>query len=154
MSLGKNIRKKRIALGLSQQKLADAMGYRNRSSITKIEKDQSPVTGDQLQRLAQILHTTVGYLANDEPETELPKGIIIPDPSVLNPPEQRRSKQRCADYGAIHKQRGGETNEAEKHGMPFPCHSIDRRDQYYKLPGSGRNHDPRADNRAQADPRQ
>ena len=95
MSLGKNIRKKRIALGLSQQKLADAMGYRNRSSITKIEKDQSPVTGGQLQRLAQILHTTVGYLANDEPETELPKGIIIPDPSVLNPPEQRRSKQRC-----------------------------------------------------------
>ena len=95
MSLGKNIRKKRIALGISQQKLADAMGYRNRSSITRIEKDASPVTGEQLQQLAQILHTTVGYLANDEPENDLPKGIIVPDPSVLNPPERRKRKQRC-----------------------------------------------------------
>ena len=38
MPLGDNIRKRRVALNLSQQEVADAMGYKTRSSIAKLEK--------------------------------------------------------------------------------------------------------------------
>ena len=43
MSLGENIRRRRIQLHLSQQELADALGYKTRSSITKIEKDETRI---------------------------------------------------------------------------------------------------------------
>ena len=36
--LARRVRERRAALGLSQEELADRMGYRSKSSITKLEK--------------------------------------------------------------------------------------------------------------------
>lgn len=71
MSVGSNIKHRRIQLRMSQQELADAMGYKTRSTIAKIESGENDVSQKKLQKLAQILDTTVetlvsGYKANQE----------------------------------------------------------------------------------------
>ena len=66
MGLGENIRKRRLALKMSQQSLADAMGYKTRSSITRIEKEETGVDQKKLKRLARILKTNEDYLLNGE----------------------------------------------------------------------------------------
>ena len=62
MSVGANIRKRRYELRMSQQELADAMGYRTRSTIAKIESGENDVSQKKLQRFAAVLDTTVEAL--------------------------------------------------------------------------------------------
>ena len=65
MSLGEKIRKRRTELKLSQQELADALGYKTRSSIAKLEKNKSKLTNEKLVTLSRVLQTTVNYLTSD-----------------------------------------------------------------------------------------
>ena len=63
MSIGANIKKRRFELGLSQQELADLMGYKTRSTIARIESGENDVTQQKLKRFAQALDTTPEALA-------------------------------------------------------------------------------------------
>ena len=72
MSVGTNIKKRRYELKMSQQNLADAMGYKTRSTIAKIEAGENDVSQKKLQKFAAVLHTSVealisGYTSNFEP---------------------------------------------------------------------------------------
>ena len=58
MSVGLNIKKRRFELKMSQQELADAMGYKTRSTIAKIESGENDVSQKKLQHFAQVLDTT------------------------------------------------------------------------------------------------
>ncbi len=62
MSVGSNIKKRRYELRMSQQELADAMGYKTRSTITKIESGENDVSQKKLERFAKVLDTTVEAL--------------------------------------------------------------------------------------------
>lgn len=62
MSVGTNIKKRRFELRMSQQELADALGYKTRSTIAKIESGENDVTQKKLQRFAEVLDTTVEAL--------------------------------------------------------------------------------------------
>lgn len=62
MSVGLNIKKRRFELRMSQQELADAMGYKTRSTIAKIESGENDVSQKKLQRFADVLDTTVEAL--------------------------------------------------------------------------------------------
>ncbi len=62
MSVGSNIKKRRFELKMSQQELADAMGYKTRSTIAKIESGENDVSQRKLQRFADVLDTTVEEL--------------------------------------------------------------------------------------------
>jgi len=62
MSIGTNIKKRRFELGMSQQELANAMGYKTRSTIAKIESGENDVSQLKLQRFAKILDTSVEAL--------------------------------------------------------------------------------------------
>jgi len=66
MAIGANIRKRRFELRMTQQELADAMGYRTRSTIAKIESEENDVSQKKLQRFANILDTTVEALITGE----------------------------------------------------------------------------------------
>ena len=46
MTIGERIQKRRTALGMTQEDLALALGYKSRSSINKIEKDERSLTRD------------------------------------------------------------------------------------------------------------
>ena len=62
MSVGANIKKRRYELRMSQQELADAMGYSTRSTIAKIESGENDVSQKKLQKFATALDTTVEAL--------------------------------------------------------------------------------------------
>lgn len=62
MSVGSNIKKRRYELRMSQQELADAMGYKTRSTIAKIESGENDVSQKKLQKFAAVLDTTVEAL--------------------------------------------------------------------------------------------
>ena len=62
MSVGANIKKRRFELNMSQQDLADAMGYKTRSTIAKIESGENDVTQKRLTKFAEVLDTTVEAL--------------------------------------------------------------------------------------------
>ena len=50
MAVGDNIKKRRYELKMSQQELADLMGYKTRSTIAKIESGENDVTQKKLQK--------------------------------------------------------------------------------------------------------
>lgn len=62
MSIGANIKKRRFELKMSQQELADALGYKTRSTIAKIESGENDVSHSKLKRFAEVLDITVEEL--------------------------------------------------------------------------------------------
>ena len=69
MTIYERIRQLRISAGMSQEDLAHAMGYKDRSMITKIESGKVDISQKKIVEFARILNTTPGYLMgwSDEP---------------------------------------------------------------------------------------
>lgn len=86
MSLGANIKKRRIERNMSQQELADALGYRTRSTIAKIESGKNDVSQKKLIKFAAALGTTVDALISGDTSAPLPT-----QPSAM-PAEMKRNK--------------------------------------------------------------
>ena len=59
---GKNIKKRREELGMTQEELAKACGYQSKSSISKIEAEETDLTQSKLVEIANALRTTPGAL--------------------------------------------------------------------------------------------
>ena len=79
MSVGANIKKRRYELRMSQQELADALGYKTRSTIAKIESGENDVTQKKLQKFAEVLDTTVEALISGVAQSPV---ISAPTPSI------------------------------------------------------------------------
>lgn len=62
MKIGDRIRFRREELGLSQDELAQKLGYKSRSSINKIEKGQNDIPQSKVRDFAIALDTTAEYL--------------------------------------------------------------------------------------------
>ena len=56
--LSTRLRLRREELGLSQEELAQRMGYRSKSSITKLEKGINDIPQSKVEELAAALQTT------------------------------------------------------------------------------------------------
>lgn len=70
-SIGERIRKQRNLIGMSQQELATKLGYKNRSSINKIELNGYDIPTSKIAEIADALETTVDYLVGwDAKENE------------------------------------------------------------------------------------
>lgn len=67
MSVGSNIKKRRYEMRMSQQELADLLGYKTRSTISRIESGLNDVSQKKLARIAEVLDTTVESLISDAP---------------------------------------------------------------------------------------
>jgi 2-C-methyl-D-erythritol 4-phosphate cytidylyltransferase len=95
MSLGEKIRKRRLELKLSQQDLADALGYKTRSSIAKLEKNKSRLTHEKIVMLARTLQTTVNYLVTSANEEESGRhGTLITSDDLQNEDSRQKDKQK------------------------------------------------------------
>ena len=55
MKLYENIRLRREELKMSQQELADKLGYTSRSTITKIESGENDLTQSKIEAFAKAL---------------------------------------------------------------------------------------------------
>ena len=62
IKIGENIKKRRLALKLSQEELAAKMGYASRSTISKIEDGTNDITQTKILAFAKALDTTPAYL--------------------------------------------------------------------------------------------
>lgn len=60
--IGKNIAKRRIEIGLTQEELAKRMGYKSKTSINKIEKGINDIPQTKIVKFAEVLRTTPAYL--------------------------------------------------------------------------------------------
>lgn len=56
--IGKRIKQRRVALGITQDDLAKKIGYTDRSSIAKIENGEASFTIERLNLMAAALGTT------------------------------------------------------------------------------------------------
>lgn len=66
--LHKNIRKRRLELGMTQSELAKLAGYENRSSIARIERGDHDLPQSKIEDIARALKVTPSYLAGWEGE--------------------------------------------------------------------------------------
>lgn len=68
-----NIKNRRIELGMSQEELAEKMGYTDRSSISKIEAGKVDLSQSKILRFAEVLNTTASDLMGDSGNNPEPK---------------------------------------------------------------------------------
>ena len=61
-TIAERIRARREELGMSQEELALKLGYKNRSSINKIEKSAQKLTQTKIMAVAKALETTPEYI--------------------------------------------------------------------------------------------
>lgn len=75
MSIGTNIKRRRYELKMSQQELADALGYSSKSTIAKIESGENGVSTKKLSKFAKVLNTTVEALVSGSTVTSVQSGL-------------------------------------------------------------------------------
>ena len=66
--LYKNIKKRRLELGMTQSELARLAGYENRSSIARIERGDHDLPQSKIEEIAKALKVTPSYLMGWEDE--------------------------------------------------------------------------------------
>lgn len=62
VKMGKRIEFRRKQLGLNQDELAHKLGYKHKTSISKIEKGINEVSQSMIPEIAKALDTTIGYI--------------------------------------------------------------------------------------------
>jgi transcriptional regulator with XRE-family HTH domain len=70
MTIYERIRQLRISAGMSQDDLARALGYSDRSMITKIESGKVDISQKKILAFAEALDTTPAYLMGWEEESD------------------------------------------------------------------------------------
>lgn len=69
-TVGNNISNRRKFLGLTQEELANKMGYKSKSTINKIELGINDIPQSKIAMFAKVLGTTPAYLMGWEEEKE------------------------------------------------------------------------------------
>ena len=62
MTMGEKIKDRRKALGMTQQELAEKMGFKTRSHISVIEQGERNIPVNKIKELAKILDISPEYL--------------------------------------------------------------------------------------------
>ena len=99
MELYQRIRKRREELGLSQEELAQKMGYKSRSSINKIEMGENDIPQSKIVQFARALNTTQAYLKgwedNPDQKEKSPaeaEDLVNGDPELTEYLEELRTR--------------------------------------------------------------
>lgn len=72
MTIGDRIRTRREELGLTQKELAERLGYKTKSSITKIEAGDNNLPITKVAKIAKALEVTESYLMGWEDSATVP----------------------------------------------------------------------------------
>lgn len=66
MNIGDRIKEKRLELGMTQEELAEKVGFKTRASVSRLEGGDRNIPISKLKKLAEVLDTTIGYLMGME----------------------------------------------------------------------------------------
>ena len=75
--IGKRIRFKREELGITQEDLAKILGYKNKSTIAKIENGTNDITQSKVLAFANALHTTVAFFMGWDSDSKSQNSVSI-----------------------------------------------------------------------------
>jgi repressor LexA len=84
------IKSRRTELGLTVEELAHKMGYKDKSSISKIENGKADIPQSKIAAFADALETTTAYLMGWEEQPQLKKNytketLKVSDATPMNP---------------------------------------------------------------------
>lgn len=77
IAFGERVKRKRQELGITQEELAERIGYVHKTSISKIEKGKINVPQDKIILLAEVLGVSAQYLMGKSSDTESNKVNLI-----------------------------------------------------------------------------
>lgn len=87
METHENIKRLREKFGMSQEELAQRVGYKDRSSIAKIESGKIDIAQSKIAAFAEVFNVTPAYLMGIEDNTDTSVITnIIPMPSMRQVP--------------------------------------------------------------------
>lgn len=79
MEVGERIKQRREELKMTQDELAQKVGYTSRSSVAKVEANANGMVQSKLVAFANALQTTPAYLLGWDDESSEKKNDIITD---------------------------------------------------------------------------
>lgn len=91
MNLYSRIKMRREELGMSQDELAARLGYKDRSTIAKIEAGVNDITQSKIKSFADALNTTTAWLMGWEDTIQ--DNITIPDAQNSEEPDKYFAKK-------------------------------------------------------------
>lgn len=122
MSVGSNIRRRRLELHMSQQDLAARMGYKTRSTIAKIESGENDVSHKKLQKFAAVLNTSVDSLIGGYSSAQQP----APEPAYIETLSRNKSVAIVLAGGISEKNRQNLPAQfVSIHGKPLIVYCLD-----------------------------
>ena len=81
----KRIKSRRLELGWTTDELAKRMGYKDRSSISKIENGKADIPQSKVKEFAEVLDTSVSWLIGIDGEEDKPAPASRPIPPGFEP---------------------------------------------------------------------
>lgn len=105
MFIGDYIRRRREELGLTQLELSKKLGYKDDSTVAKVEAGKNDISSEKIKLYAAALETSVAYLMG-----------WTPDPDETIPIEEGMSKQsieRLREYAELLKKAERKDNNVE-----------------------------------------
>ena len=105
MTIGERIKDRRIALNLTQDELAQKVGYKSRSSIQKIESARD-LPLNKIEAMATALDCTPGYLmgwSDDLEQFATFKPVVSPDKAkhIVQVLEKEDEEESLSDLDII-----------------------------------------------------
>ena len=99
MKLYERIRQRREELGMSQDELAEKLGYKSRSTIAKIESGENDITQSKIVAFAHALETSPSYLMgwSKQIDCDSDDGSSNKCKSYYNNPETAKLAQELYD---------------------------------------------------------
>ena len=106
LALYKNIKARRLELKMSQDRLAELTGYKDRSSIAKIEKGEVDLAESKIREFAKALKITPQELMGwDDPDTDISIDEtferICEFYNILNPEGKAEALKRISELSKI-----------------------------------------------------
>lgn len=97
MTIGERIKEKRIEMNLSQEELANKMGYKSKTSIFKVEQGVTDLPLSKVEEFAKVLKTTASYLMGWDDEkkewTRLKEALLIQNMDISELAEKTEIKK-------------------------------------------------------------
>lgn len=86
MTTADRIQQRRLELNMTQEELANKLGLKDRSSVTKLEKSGNYISFKRLETVADALRCTVSYLLGmtSSPNDEVVASTVKPNGSIIS----------------------------------------------------------------------
>lgn len=99
LQFGANIKRLRLALGMSQDELAELCGYSTRSSIAKIETGAADIPQAKIKLFADALHVKPSDILTAEPVAPDPAFIL--DIEIITADFNERQQAQLLEYAKM-----------------------------------------------------